>query len=109
MIATPGEDPCGRRASGASLRASSGGSELGAEVLDRVAQALVEPHLGLPAEHLARARDVRLADLRVVDRKFAMHDAALASGERTDALGEIHHRHLGRVADVHGLVYVRIE
>src|SRR4051794_35554352 len=43
--------------------------ELLRPVLDRPPQPLAQLHLGLPAEQVARACDVRLADLGVVDRE----------------------------------------
>src|SRR6187200_3193053 len=65
------------------------------------AQPLVQLDLRLPAEDLARARDVRLAHLRVVDRQRLVEDLARRAGRREDRLRELEDRVLARVADVH--------
>src|SRR3954452_19374470 len=44
-------------------------AKLAHPVLDRLAEAVAQPALRLPAEQVPRARDVRLAHLRVVDRQ----------------------------------------
>src|SRR6185312_13209994 len=52
------------------------------------AQPLVQLDLRLPAEDLARTRDVRLAHLRVVDRQRLVEDLARRPGRRQNGLGE---------------------
>src|SRR4029078_10887092 len=52
-------------------------------------QALVELDLGLPAEHLAGARDVGLAHLRVVDGEGLEDDLGLRARDADDRLGEL--------------------
>src|SRR5204863_716901 len=74
-----------------------------AEVGDRALQALLERHARLPAEGLARPRDVRPADLRIIRRQGAMLDPAPASRQGEHALGKLPDRELVRVADVRGL------
>src|SRR2546425_11568005 len=56
----------------------------------------------------ARAPDVGLADLGVVDRKRAEHDLAARAGESDNALGELEQRHLVRVADIDRVVHRRL-
>src|SRR5439155_23504808 len=56
--------------------------------------------LRLPAEQLARPRDVRLPNLRIVDRQRLEHDVALRSREPAHRLGELEQRHLVRIAEV---------
>ena len=56
-----------RAATGAQERAGAG-ERLDAGLLDRPPQAVAQLDRRLPAEDLARERDVRLADLRVVGR-----------------------------------------
>src|SRR5687767_8754493 len=72
----------------------------GTEGFDRAPEAVFELHLRLPAEHLARARDVGLAHVRVVDREGLEDDLALGARDPDDRLGELEQRHLGRVAKV---------
>src|SRR4029450_7277709 len=79
------------------------------EVLDGVAESLLEPDLRLPAEEGPRARDVGLALLRVVDRQRPEHDLAPRVRERLDALGKLEDRHLRRVATVDRAAVVRPE
>src|SRR5262245_35357875 len=64
------------------------------------AKTLLELHLGLPAEQLLRPRDVRLADLRVVDRQRFVHDLALRAGQPYNGLGKLEQRELAGIADV---------
>src|SRR5438876_10789196 len=58
------------------------------------AQALLEIDLRLPAEHLARARDVGPPHLRIVDRQRLECDLARRAGDADHRLGELEHRHL---------------
>src|SRR6266508_4826800 len=67
-------------------------------------QTLLELDLRLPAENLRGARDIRLADLRVVDRKRLVDDLAGRVGQPADGPGELQDRELVRVAKVHGIV-----
>src|SRR3954452_7885100 len=60
----------------------------------------------LPAEHLARARDVRLAHLRVVDGECFEHDFALRRGDADDGLGELEQGRLGWISEVDRKVLV---
>src|ERR687888_26705 len=52
-------------------------------------------------EAVPRARDVRLANLRVVDGERLVDDLALGARDAQDCLGELVQRELVRVADVH--------
>ena len=69
--------------------------------MSRAAQPLVEIDLGLPAEQLARAGDVGLPHLRVVDRQRLEDDLARRARDLDHRLGQLEHRELVRVADVH--------
>ena len=60
-----------------------------------------------PSTALAR-RDVRLADLRIVDRQRTELHGGLGAGDADDVPAEFLDRHLARVADVHRLVEVRL-
>src|SRR5215813_4589970 len=60
-----------------------------------------ELDLRLPAEQLAGAGDVGLADLRVVDGQRLVDDLAARAGHLEDGLGQLQDRDLPRVADVH--------
>src|SRR5204863_5145333 len=68
---------------------------------ERSALTVLERDRGLPAEHGACTRDVRLAHLRVVDGERLEDDLALRSGRLDHPLGELEERVLRRVADVH--------
>src|SRR5947209_16892123 len=70
------------------------------------AEPFLEPDFGLPPQHLARTRDVRLADLRIVDGERLEHDLALRRRDPDDGLRKFEQRKLGRVAEVHGQVLV---
>src|SRR5438309_2151430 len=75
---------------------------LPAELFEPAPQAFLEVDLRLPAEDLPRARDVRTALLRIVDRESLEDDLARRAGDADDGLGELEHRHLViRVAEVH--------
>ena len=77
-------------------------------MLDRAREAVAQVDLRLPAEQVARARDVGLAHLRVVDRQRLEHDLRARLGQLDDQLRHLEQRHLVRVADVHRLVHVRL-
>src|SRR4051812_23579431 len=67
------------------------------ERLQPAAQALLEIDLGLPAEHLARTRDVGPAHLRIVRqvvRGRLERDLARRPRDANHRLGELEHRHL---------------
>src|SRR3712207_595633 len=68
-------------------------------------EALVEPDLGFPAEHLARARDVGLANLGVVDRQCLEHDRTLRRSDFQNLLRQLEQRPLLRVPEVDGKVF----
>src|SRR5437016_6115390 len=61
---------------------------------------LLELDLRLPAQHLLRPRDVRLAHLRVVHRKRLEHDLARRARDLEHLLRQLEQRELVRVADV---------
>src|SRR5437868_6156941 len=63
-------------------------------------QALLELNLGFPAEQLPRPRDVRLPDLRVVDRQRLEDDLALRAGQLQHGAGELEQGELAWVAEV---------
>src|SRR6476661_3884354 len=68
------------------------------------AQALFQLDLGLPAEDLPCARDIRLAYLGVVHRQRLVHDLARRSRQLDDRLRELEDRELARVAEIDGQV-----
>jgi hypothetical protein len=74
---------------------------MGAEPRERALEPVLEADLGLPAEPGAGQRDVGLADRRVVDRAVDEDDLAARARSAPDRLGEVQHRRLVRVADVH--------
>src|SRR5262245_40082904 len=76
--------------------------------LDRLLQSLFDRHAWLPPQHLFRPRDVRPAGLRIVHRQRAVFDLAAASGQPQDQLREFEDGHLVRIADVDGLVELRV-
>src|SRR3990170_1463260 len=67
----------------------------------QTAEPLVERDLRLPGQDLLRAGDVRLADLRVVDRQRLEDDLAAAAPDLEHLLRQLEQRELLRVADVH--------
>src|SRR5438128_8976998 len=73
---------------------------LPAEGREHPSEPLLQLDLGLPAEHLPGPRDVRLADLRIVDRKRLVHDLARRAGHTEHGLRELVERELARVPDV---------
>src|SRR5665647_368385 len=74
------------------------------EIVDGLLQPLADPHLRLPAEHRARARDVGLADLGIVLGERALDEGRGGIRQLAHHLGELAHRVLDRVADVAGIV-----
>src|ERR671939_2165329 len=81
---------------------------LPAEGREHASEPLLQLDLRLPAEHLLRPRDVRLADLRIVDRKRLVDDLARRACDAEHRLGELVERELARVADVHRQVLVAL-
>ena len=77
------------------------------EKLDRLADALVEVYLRLPAEDFLGAGDVGLSHFGIVHGKWFLLDRASRSGDAKDFLAELSDRHFARVADVHRLVKIR--
>src|SRR5919108_222739 len=75
-----------------------------AKAREQAAEALVEADLGLPTEHLERARDGGLAHLRIIVREGLEHDLARRPGDADDGLRELEEGHLVRVPEVHGQV-----
>src|SRR5262245_48048256 len=90
------------------VRAPRSDAELRPEVDERLAQPLLERHLGLPAQDLPGACDVGLADLRIVHGQGLLHDPAPRTRETDDLLGELPDRHLVGVADVDRVHLVRL-
>src|SRR5919197_4287789 len=74
---------------------------LPAEGREHPSEPLLQLDLRLPPENLLRPRDVRLADLGIVDRKRLVDDLAHRAGDPDDGLRELVERELARVADVH--------
>src|SRR5918912_1093715 len=62
---------------------------LPAEGREHPSEPLLQLDLRLPAENLLRPRDVRLADLRIVDRERLVDDLARRAGHPEDGLGEL--------------------
>src|SRR5256714_13545832 len=73
---------------------------LPAEGREHPSEPLLQLDLRLPAEHVLGPRDVRLADLGVVDRECLVHDLARRRGHPEHGLGELVERELARVPDV---------
>src|SRR6266542_3209409 len=73
---------------------------LPAERDEQPPEPFLEIDLRLPAEQLTCAGDVRLANLRIVDREGLEDDLALGASDLANRLGQLEQRHLGRVADV---------
>src|SRR3954467_12268522 len=76
------------------------------EVLDRLAQPLLERDPGLPAELPLSPADVRPPPVWVALGQRLEGDRAGAAHDRLDRLGELHDGHLMRVADVARLAQV---
>src|ERR1051325_1814232 len=72
-----------------------------AEPVEGAAEAFFGFDARLPSEQGARARDVRLAHLRIVDGERLEDDVARGAGQPDDALRELEQRHHVGVADVH--------
>src|SRR5512133_4094466 len=64
------------------------------------AQALLELDLGLPAQNLRCARDVRLACLRIVNGQRLVDDLAFRSRHADDCFRELQDRKLVRVPEL---------
>src|SRR4051794_15704858 len=70
-------------------------------------ETLFEVDLRRPTQNLTGTRDVRAADLRIVDGKRLEDDVARRPADANHRLGQLEHRHLVvGVADVHGQVLV---
>ena len=99
-------DACAGRAVAASSAVSSDGDDdpgpphsqvshrCPAEGGQPACEPLLQIDLRLPAEHLARTRDVGAPDLRVVGRQRFEHDLARRARHLDDGLRELEHRHL---------------
>src|SRR5690606_16786059 len=74
------------------------------KIPDGLDDPLLEGHLRLPSEPLAGARDVGLADLRIVLRERLVDDGPGAGDDLPDPLSELQDGHLARVAEVDRLV-----
>src|SRR5918911_5134131 len=74
---------------------------LPAEGREHPSEPLLQLDLRLPAENLLRPRDVRLADLRIVDRERLVDDLARRAGHPKHGVGELVEGELARVPDVH--------
>ena len=68
----------------------------------------LERHLGLPAEHLLRARDVRLSHLRIVDRQRLEDDRAGRTRHLEHGVRQLEQRELIGVAEVDGQVLATV-
>src|SRR5919197_314139 len=77
---------------------------LPAEGREHPSEPLLQLDLRLPTENLLRPCDVRLADLRIVDRERLVDDLARRAGHAEDRLRELVERELARVPDVDGQV-----
>src|SRR2546423_6403360 len=74
---------------------------LPAEGREHPSEPLLQLDLRLPAEHLLGPRDVRLADLGIVDRERLVDHLARRAGDAEHGLGELVERELARIPDVH--------
>src|SRR5919204_5252305 len=86
-----------RRAAAATALLDTDG--LPAEGREHPSEPLLQLDLRLPAENLLRPRDVRLADLGIVDRERLVDDLARRAGHPEDGVGELVQRELARVPD----------
>src|SRR5256714_15336334 len=95
-------------AAGATTRAATAAARtavldthgLPAEGREHPSEPLLQLDLRLPAEHVLGPRDVRLADLGVVDRERLVHDLARRPRHAEHGLGELVEGELARVPDV---------
>jgi hypothetical protein len=71
-----------------------------AEVSDHAGKALTEGNLGLPAEELFRAADVRLALVRIICGVRTELDVRLWVDGVLDHLSQLQHAEFSRVAEV---------
>src|SRR5215217_5424051 len=108
LTATVDTPLSGRKGPRARARGSGADQARGAHGLDRALESLPEFDLGLPAEHLAGERDVRLADLRVVGGQGLVHDLRARAGDLDHRVGQLEQRELVGIADVDGLVVARL-
>src|SRR6266540_2448759 len=101
-----------RRAARTSMAAVTptrlGTNGLPSERSEHAPQALLQRDLRLPAEDLLRARDVRLALLRVVHRQGLVDDLARRARHAQHEIGELEQRELLRVAEVDRQVLARL-
>src|SRR5919201_2984949 len=75
---------------------------------EHAAQTLFQFDGGLPPEQDARASDVGLPDLWIVDGERFVDDLALRRRDRQDCLRELVQRELAGVAEVHRQVLARV-
>src|ERR671936_1966162 len=73
---------------------------LPAEGREHPSEPLLQLDFRLPTENLFRPRDVRLADLGIVDRERLVHDLARRAGHAEHGVGQLVQRELARVPDV---------
>src|SRR5213593_810102 len=92
--------PAATRTIAAATPMRLGNDRLPSETRQHATQPFLELNLGLPAEKLARAGDVGLPDLGIVDGQRLVDDLALRAGDAEDGLGELVERELGRVPDI---------
>ena len=71
------------------------------EIRNRRLQTLAQRDLRLPAELLARKRDVRLALARVVRGQRPVHECRTRARQVEDGLGQFDHGELAGIAEVH--------
>src|SRR5256885_8751196 len=90
-----------RRTAAHAARSALHTDGLPAEGREHPSEPLLQLDLRLPAENLLRPRDVRLADLGIVDRKRLVDDLARRAGHAEHGLRELVERELARVPDVH--------
>ncbi len=74
------------------------------KILNRLFDSLFESDARLPTEHFFCAGDIRLTDLRVIDRQWFVFDCRFCSDEPNNFLGELLDRHLSRITEVDRLV-----
>ncbi|MEK0445092.1 MAG: hypothetical protein RLZZ399_413 [Verrucomicrobiota bacterium] len=82
------------------------GIQAGSEEVDGVPDSLLKGHFRFPIENGLRPRDVRLADLRVVDGKGPVLESGFRAGDLDDFLSELTDRHFPGVSDVYRFVEI---
>src|SRR5437763_6243852 len=82
------------------MRALLNPNWLPSEARQHAPEPLFQIDLGLPAEELLGSRDVRLANLRIVDWQCFVDDLALRRRDSDDCLRKFENRKLVRVAEV---------